>query len=216
MIRSTLGALAALAFVAAPASAAVNTFDFTGSSSIASEMNFTGDNGLGVNVTGYELLYIGLDFLPDQVTQNADGLGVHGYPGDDNELDGDLFTTEALVFEFDWAVAAQSLALSLFNTETEQFLWFTIPEAADAFNIYNFSGGSWSLFDANVAQNPYDFQGGLSTQKFAITARDASTDFRVAGLTVSSIPEPATWLMMIMGFGLAGLASRRRSAAVAA
>ncbi|WCL54801.1 PEPxxWA-CTERM sorting domain-containing protein [Gimibacter soli] len=216
MIRKTLGALAALACLAAPASAAVNTFDFTGSPSIANEMSFTGDNGLNVTVTGYELLYIGLDFLPDQVSQNSAGLGVHGYPQDDNELDGDLFTTEALVFEFDWVVSAQSIALSLFNTETESFLWWTFPEAADAFNIYSFSNGSWSLFDGNLAENPYDFNGGLGTQKFAIAAHDANSDFRVAGLTVSAIPEPATWLMMIMGFGLVGIASRRRSVAAAA
>ncbi|WP_308911219.1 PEPxxWA-CTERM sorting domain-containing protein [Pseudokordiimonas caeni] len=216
MIRKTLGALAALACLAAPASAAVNTFDFTGSPSIANEMSFTADNGLNVTVTGYELFYIGLDFLPDQVSQNAAGLGVHGYPQDDNELDGDLLTTEALVFEFDWAVTAQSIALSLFNTETESFLWWTFPEAADAFNIYSFNNGSWSLFDGNVGENPYDFNGGLGTQKFAISAHDLNSDFRVAGLTVSAIPEPATWLMMIMGFGLVGIASRRRSVAAAA
>ncbi len=36
------------------------------------------------------------------------------------------------------------------------------------------------------------------------------------GLTASAVPEPATWAMMIMGFGLVGAAMRRRTAAAVA
>ncbi|WP_308909076.1 PEPxxWA-CTERM sorting domain-containing protein [Pseudokordiimonas caeni] len=38
---------------------------------------------------------------------------------------------------------------------------------------------------------------------------------RLNGGIASGIPEPATWLMMIMGFGLVGIASRRRTGALA-
>jgi hypothetical protein len=35
-------------------------------------------------------------------------------------------------------------------------------------------------------------------------------EFVTGGLTLSAVPEPATWAMMITGFGLLGLAARRR------
>ena len=35
-------------------------------------------------------------------------------------------------------------------------------------------------------------------------------------LTLTQVPEPATWAMMILGFGLVGAAARRRAAVVAA
>ncbi len=37
----------------------------------------------------------------------------------------------------------------------------------------------------------------------------------VNGLTIDAIPEPATWGLMIVGFGLVGVAARRRSAVTA-
>jgi len=39
-------------------------------------------------------------------------------------------------------------------------------------------------------------------------------DFSGSSVTLSGVPEPATWAMMIVGFGLAGAAVRRHSAAV--
>jgi len=54
-------------------------------------------------------------------------------------------------------------------------------------------------------------------------ARDASGEpysnggayFRIDTGVQGGVPEPATWLMMIMGFGVAGMAMRRRMAAAA-
>ena len=36
--------------------------------------------------------------------------------------------------------------------------------------------------------------------------------FRIFGTTAAPVPEPATWALMLVGFGLAGAAMRRRSA----
>lgn len=42
--------------------------------------------------------------------------------------------------------------------------------------------------------------------------KNNNTDFSTAGLTViASVPEPAIWAMMIAGFGLVGMALRRRA-----
>ena len=45
---------------------------------------------------------------------------------------------------------------------------------------------------------------------------DDSTGFRASLTSDGAVPEPATWALMIGGFGLAGAALRRRRAAVAA
>ncbi|WCL55537.1 PEPxxWA-CTERM sorting domain-containing protein [Gimibacter soli] len=63
--------------------------------------------------------------------------------------------------------------------------------------------GSWSfsgLEAGNYTLDIYSFQtgGDVFGMQYAMNV-------------TSAIPEPATWLMMIMGFGLVGMASRRRT-----
>jgi len=41
-------------------------------------------------------------------------------------------------------------------------------------------------------------------------------DFGIDDITLTAVPEPATWGLMIVGFGLVGFAARRRRTAVAA
>jgi hypothetical protein len=66
------------------------------------------------------------------------------------------------------------------------------------------------------------FVAGVNTLDFQISDFGAPTAFRVDDLrgtadAVNAIPEPATWAMMIGGFGMLGAAARRRTAkAVAA
>ena len=44
----------------------------------------------------------------------------------------------------------------------------------------------------------------------SVTFASSSNSFEVDALSGSAVPEPATWAMMITGFGLAGAAIRRR------
>ncbi|MGL6043786.1 MAG: PEPxxWA-CTERM sorting domain-containing protein [Sandaracinobacteroides sp.] len=48
------------------------------------------------------------------------------------------------------------------------------------------------------------------------TARHDPGTYRLDNVSVSLVPEPATWTMLIAGFGLVGLASRRRTAGISA
>lgn len=50
----------------------------------------------------------------------------------------------------------------------------------------------------------------------AINASMTDGESSMAGIYVANVPEPSTWAMMIVGFGLAGYALRRRAAARAA
>ena len=78
-----------------------------------------------------------------------------------------------------------------------------------------FSGGFQSNVAANSgaprALNP----GGLTGNLWAIAAGGADGNFdgfKIAQLTVSAVPEPATWAMMILGMGAVGFAMRSRRA----
>ena len=49
---------------------------------------------------------------------------------------------------------------------------------------------------------------------FTDTAAASGNDFGLDAISVTAVPEPATWAMMIGGFGLIGAASRRRRSSV--
>jgi hypothetical protein len=65
------------------------------------------------------------------------------------------------------------------------------------------------------------FVQGLNTLSFVLNNAGGPAAFQVAGLTVTAaalpsvggVPEPASWAMLIAGFGLTGAAMRRRAAA---
>lgn len=66
------------------------------------------------------------------------------------------------------------------------------------------------------------FVAGLNTLSFVLLNAGGPEAFQVAGLTVTAerlagaVPEPTTWALLIVGFGMTGLAMRRRTTTVAA
>jgi hypothetical protein len=53
-------------------------------------------------------------------------------------------------------------------------------------------------------------QAGGFTQLWFTNRFDAADGYRLDSLTVAAVPEPATWGMMLLGFGLVGAVARRR------
>lgn len=65
------------------------------------------------------------------------------------------------------------------------------------------------------------FNAGLNKLDFTLNNQGGPEAFQVAGLTVTAaptgtVPEPASWALMVAGFGLVGVSVRRRSRAVVA
>jgi hypothetical protein len=77
----------------------------------------------------------------------------------------------------------------------------------------NFSGAT---FNAQITRNLT-----AATRYFAVVAGSGNANFGSYNLTISGpgdinvVPEPASWAMLIAGFGLTGAAMRRRRAALA-
>ena len=81
------------------------------------------------------------------------------------------------------------------------------------------SGGSftsWTAFNASGAA----FQSGLNTLSFTVknyaSASGNPTGLRVELGGTAAVPEPQSWMLLIAGFTMVGVASRRRSKPVAA
>ena len=85
-------------------------------------------------------------------------------------------------------------------------------------------GGTFTGFTSLIpfGTNSNFFVSGLNSLSFVLLNAGGPEAFQVAGLTVTAerlagaVPEPTTWALLIVGFGMTGLAMRRRSTTVAA
>lgn len=123
------------------------------------------------------------------------------------------------------------LNLSAFGAISEiSFLWGSIDsyntiQFLDASNavLATFTGGSSGI--APASGNPSDansnrivtfaINGADSTSLAKLRFSSGQNAFEFDNLNVREVPEPATWAMMIAGFGLVGGALRRRSTTAA-
>lgn len=103
--------------------------------------------------------------------------------------------------------------------------------SVDAYNTFTLSlvgGGSQSFTgvaltgvangdqSSGATNRRFFFTAEGSEQISGITLTSTQNSFEVDNLATAAIPEPASWAMMLAGFGLVGFAARRRSRAVAA
>ena len=155
-----------------------------------------------------------ITFEGTNLALDGDGIGI----GNNDEVNG----PEVLTITFDQDVNVSAISfLDIFRNS---------PTAGEQADINFFADGGASLGGLSVfAPNP-DLTGGYAeaiglgyngVRSLTIVAPTGpgindggNNDVALAALSVSAVPEPATWLMMIMGFGLVGVASRRRKSAL--
>ncbi len=105
-------------------------------------------------------------------------------------------------FEFDWGSVDTFNHLAIHISGMPDFL-ITPPNPGD---------GSWTSGNTNGEFVVWGTAGEVFTGMTLTTTEDS---FEIDNLAVA-VPEPASWAMMILGFGAIGFAMRRRSRMVAA
>ena len=206
---SVLFALVSVAAIAAPASAAIVNVNLAGA------------------VTGTTITGVGASFTQRFAGQTVVGTGITGSPTNPLTLSA-AGTIE--VASFNPGVSAESNSL-LSQPGNAAPLSILLASNADSitFTSGSFDGGTifadfFSSTGALVATRSFTGSGysifsfsGLGTFR-GITFRDNSDgagvrfqNFSYNSVAAGGVPEPASWAMMIAGFGLAGTAMRRRA-----
>lgn len=199
LLDSATGAIAALCLSSAvPAMSATLLVDGSG--------KLTGASGVVVEGSNYDVTFL-------------DGTCTSLFNGCDDNTDF-AFTTDATV-----TAAAQALLDQVFidgflgNFDSRPALtsgcedpagclaWIPRPIdrlgvfATGAYNSYTIGGTDVVVYSGNVF--PFD-----------TTSRTNQTWARFSVAVAPSVPEPSTWAMMLLGFGAAGIALRRRRKSV--
>jgi hypothetical protein len=218
-------ALGMAAFLAASVSAsAQTTFDFAdagqrGADSANGSFNFFVDT-LSVNVRAFTFDN-GDVALPFQTATPNDGLFVDSVGTSQglglqnglsepfspfaSQVDG-FANNEILLFSFNSSVELLNINFDAVGSNDD----FTFITDA-TFGAGGIVGSS--LFGADIPGSTiFNFTDPVANPQtsFGIAAIGGSDDFLVRSLTVSAVPEPATWLMMIIGFAFVGFVSQRR------
>jgi hypothetical protein len=204
---------AAAVLAGSVAASASTTFDFTsGATRLGNDsLEFTA-GALSVNVQAFSTNISDTGFNTGGFTNRngdlestANGLTLE-VPGDNtHQVDGSG-ANELVRFEFNMPLRISQITFTFATQANDQFDFFADTDN-DGSVFNNFQGN----FDpvANVFNfNPTS----PLASAFGIGAGFSSfnDDFKIQSITVAAIPEPATWLMMILGFGIVGLARKRR------
>lgn len=213
VISAAVAAVAA--FSAAPASA--TTFSFTSGQNPAT---WTQD-GVTLKVTGWSNGTAGAGELPTAGLATAYagyGYGIINSWTDNSHTIDDSGRYDFLRLEFSKAVTLNSVSLAAFG-DTDA--WVSYGSTATKMT----SGSGWTSFIGNGN----NYVGGTSNRSFNPAVNTAATvwligagrgtgsddSFKLSSIGVTAaVPEPASWAMMIIGFGAVGSAMRRRKGKV--
>ncbi|UTW56561.1 PEPxxWA-CTERM sorting domain-containing protein [Kordiimonas sp. SCSIO 12610] len=194
-LKTTLIGAAALAgaLFTGAANASSTTFDLTGDAT---------------SFETFETTNFTATLVFDDAVSDDDGSFQSSY-----EFSSLTFTIGANVFSFGADITNFVTIGDIFG---ENFISIDAFNATDVLTIAGDNiGGSGSDFTGTDLANITSISS-LNTFGILTTATDSFDLTNIRAAAVSAVPEPATWLMMIFGFSLTGVALQRRRRAITA
>lgn len=165
-------------------------------------------SGLSGKITGLTLSLAGLSHTyPDDLVfgllNESAGLGFVFFSGVGGSADIsnlDLTFSDAAKAALPESFVGGALTSGTYGPANYGQYQFTFFDNATSFTGFNglSANGAWTLYVEDV----FPADGGSISRGWSL---DFTTD------AVAAVPEPATWAMMLAGFGMVGFAARRRS-----
>jgi hypothetical protein len=202
-----LGAVALIALAAGSAANAATTISL-GGSNVNWGNTHTYSTGFGnIVASGFTAANTATALYGKNLGGDEIGLGLNNDPSGDHEIYYGYGYVQLDVSALFGLVSGISFTT---NSTTEGEQW----------SIYGSNtAGSYTL--ANLLLSGTNESGGalpsFGTYKyydFVSTSTSGGKNFLISTLSLSAVPEPSTWAMMLFGFGGIGLAMRRRKRAI--
>jgi hypothetical protein len=235
-VVSTLAAVVAL-WLSAPAVAApvVYTFNTTGNSAVngayGNSLNFNASGGgLALHVTGWQSSQTTNDITKAYLGAYSTGLGVTGLndaKGASNyhQIDNASGYTDFVLLEFSRAVSLTGVTLNSYTLgsshgKDNDFAFLNASALGNPnLSVYDTIPSAWTTKNGTGLNGYLPIGAAGASTKWVVGAafiptNDRDDGFKIAAVKVTelvpSVPEPATWAMMLLGFAAIGGALRLR------
>ncbi|MFL5296709.1 MAG: PEPxxWA-CTERM sorting domain-containing protein [Phenylobacterium sp.] len=203
--------LSLTALVAAPAGAAIILVDAStiqGANVLFNDGVQTGPTVLGFLQGGTEVVFTGTSGGGTTIRANGGQARIEGALDTTTANPNDTFVLNSLRFQLGGGATFNNLEFNLLGGTATSANFTLVDNVGTTFTFNNRALGN--------GENFFGFQGinGESIRSVAITLNGGGTgDVRQIRLdqSTAAIPEPATWAMMIVGFGGIGALLRRRA-----
>lgn len=236
-------ALAVGTMMLGSAHAAVYVFNFKGKDNsktlgtlgnVRTATATSGSTSLGLRATGWN--FSGGSVHTSYLGNYADGLGVMDSAADEHFID-NFGPTDFVLFQFSKPVTLTSAIFNAFAAPTfhqslkdsdatifsgkQGINWTSNPfsNGASQSSVLSLFPTSFTSYVTSNSGTPRTLNSGsLRSNAWIIQAGGADKlwdGFKIGQITVSGVPEPATWVLMILGFGAIGMAMRSRQTKVA-
>jgi hypothetical protein len=206
-MRRTLLAIL-LAATATPSSAAVEILFNNPTGNLGSTETYT-SGAMTIDAAGYSANGTPSDLWgKNDATADEKGLGM----ADDPQNDHEIFGPGSAFVELDVTqILALASGMSFFmgsTTDGEQWSVYG-SDAAGTLGTLLFSGNDQLTWHELTGWGDWDYY--QWTADGTIGSRVTAGNVLLGGVSITeSVPEPGTWAMMLLGFGAAGFALRRR------
>lgn len=118
-----------------------------------------------------------------------------------------FFAPDTRAFQFDWG------SIDTYNTLTVESTVGTVVFVPGSAGFPNDANGNQFAPGTNGL---FTVIGSVQGERFiSMTLTSSQNSFEIDNLATAAIPEPATWAMLIAGFGMVGFTARRRRSVVA-